>query len=906
MNYFINIFFIFSLAFITSCGSFSERKSIYTYRSLAQINELNTEQTRKIYETTVFRELLKDVLFELDHFDGIDPWSEEVIRVKESLKNFIENGDFYTFQESLDSKWKAFFTLSIVEQNPSSSEIRTIHSSILEYERHTLNNVDEYVENRIGPSISQNTKAGNVGVSVHAGGATHIASSFSRDGAELVRIPSLYEKWGISKFIDTKTLRETIPQIYFNVPPINEYAEHYAKMLGLLTESSNVRVNLDDRVKLQEQFDKEVSELFERGKIKEQAHITLGYSGRFEELVKADLKEWDIISTDEIESTGELGISAKKYKLTNKRNPEIKIDLVSMSASTTLWGEGSAFLSNAVVKHNPKSFVFMGSAGLIQGQRGAYYDASVPSDFMKSSGEVNIDNMIFSHYEHGKDYRVSKDSIIWGTRHAHSSSPAEQTQRWLKDKKRKTVSTVDVEVSLIADSVRIHNQDNFANVDFGVINLVTDKPSLSAEDEVDLNNVSASEKRRGQLSIVDTYFDSLSSYENYIADFDKNIRENILRHLPGLEEGDIKIYNGMGKIDASDKHKLSYYVYNANPNSPTSETVLIPMATSRFDRYNYHTDQWWSKYGEAYQRGETVPMEDPSDIAKYLRENGLSTNPDVITFDNIRGPPQKTKLKDFLLQEYIKNYSKDGYVYLYRGVAKSTEVADWKSGKVPRGVRYWTPDINYAWRYGRKRDDLVSGLIKGESPMVQFKIPESEFVNMVRNNEIVLGAELPKSAHKAFASDRVFKDNLMGMPYLGSETFGVELEVRARRKARKKMIRYFDGTISIEDLVKDRINKLEATYRRLIVNDPHRRSDLLAQMKQRIETTKIEAQILIASQDGKAPEEISELSRKISGRKREITNTSREGLESAAKSLSGKFNISRSRICSDFLMELMK
>jgi hypothetical protein len=143
--------------------------------------------------------------------------------------------------------------------------------------------------------------------------------------------------------------------------------------------------------------------------------------------------------------------------------------------------------------------MFMGSAGLIQGEKGAYYDASVPSRFIKGTGEVDIDNMIFSHHEYGKNYRTSKDSIIWGTRHAHSSSPVEQTNVWLQDKKRKSVGTVDVEVSLVADSIRAHNEADFANIDFGVINLVTDKPSLSADDEVDLNNVSGNEKRKGQI-----------------------------------------------------------------------------------------------------------------------------------------------------------------------------------------------------------------------------------------------------------------------------------------------------------------------------------------------------------------------------------------------------------------------
>jgi hypothetical protein len=401
---------------------------------------------------------------------------------------------------------------------------------------------------------------------------------------------------------------------------------------------------------------------------------------------------------------------------------------------------------------------------------------------------------------------------------------------------------------------------------------------------------------------------SCSSFnQRFIAsELDESLKAYIVRHMPNVQPEDIKLYNGFGKVDASDKHKLSYYVYTLNPHGANPKTTLIPMATSRFDRYNYHTDEWWDKYGEAYSNGEKVPMEDPEDVAKYLRANGLSTNPYVYQINNQTFAPSKIKLKDFLLKEYLANYSKNGYVYLYRGVAKDTEVETWLSGRVPRGVRYWTPDINYAWRYGRKRNDLIAGLIKDQSPMVQFKIPEREFIEMVRRNQVVLGTELPKSAHRSFEHQRFFKDSLNSYAYMGNEQYGVEFEVRARRQARKNMIRYFDGTVKVQDLAQDRIQKIRATYQRLMMIEPHRKDELTNLMNKRVETVSLETKIILASQDGMAAEELSELTRQMYGREAEITDTSRENLSSVTNSLSGKVSVSRTLSCDEILQQVLK
>ena len=170
-----------------------------------------------------------------------------------------------------------------------------------------------------------------------------------------------------------------------------------------------------------------------------------------------------------------------------------------------------------------------------------------------------------------------------------------------------------------------------------------------------------------------------------------------------------------------------------------------------------------------------------------------------------------------------------------------------------------------------------------KSPMIQFKVPEKDFIQMVKNNEIVLGTELPKSAHKSFHNKGYFEDNLTRMPYLGNEEFGLEFEIRARRKARNKMANYFDGSVKIEDLSNDRIDKIKAAYKRMIVNDPHKRSELLKEMNKRIETVQMESKVLQAAKTGENLDDVDKLVKELSKRTREISHTSREAIGDIVK-----------------------
>lgn len=905
---FIKLLALFLFLSVLSCGhnSISDYKQSRVIQSVQQ-QELGEAELKEIFKDSTYRSLLEDVVFELNTFDGVDKEASYVKELKEKLAVLIQDGNFDKFYAEINPKWKNLFEVERLNKPivPTHSKQIVVNSFS---GQHTIQNLEDYVENRIGPEVFKLAKEGKIKLRIHGGELSNIASTFKLDNAKLIRLPSLYESWNIYKYLDANTLTSKTPTLYINVPPISEYVSHYAAMLKVFNIESETVINIDDRKNLINLFHSEVNELFLKNSIPEQTHVSIGYQRRIDDLLKNPHSSWEVVEIKELSKTSELKISGKLYSFVNKKDPAIKIQLLAISAETTLWGEATKFLADSILEHNPQTLTFMGSAGLIDGALANFYDATIPKElYLDSNTKINIENFIHAHEFFGRNFRTNNKNIIFGTLHGHVESPVGENAQWLNANLLKGIDTVDVENSLVAQSVAEYNVNNFANVGFGTINLVTDKPSTSTNATVDLDSVIFENKRSGQANIVNLYLEQLSSYEHYEKNFDANLKATILKHLPNISAENVVVMNGMGRVDASEKNKMSYFIYAENKSSPNGRIYLIPMATSRYDKYNYHTDEWWNKYGDAYMKGEKVTMEDPEEVGKYLKANNLSTNPDVIIFNGATGTPNRTKLQDFLLNEYLTHYTDGEFVYLYRGVAKSDEVDVWKSGQLPRGARYWTPDINYAWRYARKRDDILSGLVKDHSPIVEFKIPVRDFVSLVKNNDLILGTELPKSAHDQFENKKKFMDSLTGMPYLGNEHWGVELEVRAKKNGRNGLIKYFNGTVDINKLAQDRIKKIKATYLRLIKTDSTGRRSLIEEMQKRIATVKIEFDILKAAQDGIDASIIeNDLGSKLEGRRAEISNASSEGIIDTASELSGKVTLTRQINCLEIVEEIIK
>lgn len=321
-----------------------------------------------------------------------------------------------------------------------------------------------------------------------------------------------------------------------------------------------------------------------------------------------------------------------------------------------------------------------------------------------------------------------------------------------------------------------------------------------------------------------------------------------------------------GRVDVNEKAKFSYYVSFENSADSKSRLILIPMATSRFTPTYYQTDEWWDAHKaeieQAKREGRPMPRQDSAEVEKWLKEMKLSTNPDVLIIDPSTGQTQRTPLQTFLLQHYLKYYDQDGYITLYRGAEKPGEIDSWNRREMPRGVRYWTPTANYAWRYARKNIAFLDELLADRTPLFKFRVPTRDFVQMMQARwpRLTLGTELTKNAHQSFDRVGQFQDHLyQGQPFLGEGHYGVEFEVRSSRAGALNMTSYYAGPATVTDLVFDRKQILELTRDRLIRKNPELRDSLTASFGQRIERVQAEGKILLALKEGYSQAVVSAL-----------------------------------------------
>lgn len=339
-----------------------------------------------------------------------------------------------------------------------------------------------------------------------------------------------------------------------------------------------------------------------------------------------------------------------------------------------------------------------------------------------------------------------------------------------------------------------------------------------------------------------------------------------------IEITDIHLKGGAGRVDVNKKSKFSYYVQIEEPTNPKSKITLVPMATSRYTPTYYQTDAWWDANAQAIadakKNGTPAPRQDMNEVAEWLKEMKLSTNPMV--FEINPGRPLKTpSLQEFLYQFYKDHYVKDGKITLYRGGEKVTETGDWLGGVRPRGVRYWTPTATYAWRYARKNPQFLEQLLDGKAPLYVFEMPFSAFTAMVQKRwqQLTLGTELTKNAHNSFESQGRFLDHLAGnSDFMGVGDIGVEFEIRSSSSGANEMLKYFKHPITVEELVLDRVDLLKKTLARLKKARPEEAAQLEEQYKDRIREALLEGKIMVAVREKMSKATVNQLLKELKGR----------------------------------------
>ncbi len=342
---------------------------------------------------------------------------------------------------------------------------------------------------------------------------------------------------------------------------------------------------------------------------------------------------------------------------------------------------------------------------------------------------------------------------------------------------------------------------------------------------------------------------------------------------------DIELGRMDGRVDVNEKAKFSYFLDIKHMGDVNSRMTLIPMATSRYTPTYYQTDEFWEANKEAMAKakaeGKPGPKQDMNEVAVWLKEMKLSTNPDVITIDPALNKVERTPLQNFLFDHYKKYYAKDGYITLFRGAEKQGEFQSWSKGEVPRGVRYWTPTANYAWRYARKNTNFIDELVVGEAPLFKFRIPIADFEAMVIREwpRLTVGTELTKSAHRSFDYGKQFTDDLTnGQAYLGEGRYAVEFELRSNRAGAQDMVKYFKGAVTINDLAQDRISVLKLTAERLIQKTPESRAEIEKSFGIRIQRVQSEEKIISGIINKIPAAELSQLLAAMPKGSAEITN----------------------------------
>lgn len=157
----------------------------------------------------------------------------------------------------------------------------------------------------------------------------------------------------------------------------------------------------------------------------------------------------------------------------------------------------------------------------------------------------------------------------------------------------------------------------------------------------------------------------LASLQVFATDLIQQRKEMILKAfnakpenlIEPLELSDIELGAYEGRVVVNKKAKFTYYVHVSEATNANSEIVLIPMSTSRYTPTYYQTDEWWDAHkvemDAAKREGRPMPKQDMNEVATWLEEMKLTTNPDVIVISKNKTVSRKP-LQEHLFDIYIK------------------------------------------------------------------------------------------------------------------------------------------------------------------------------------------------------------------------------------------------------------
>lgn len=373
---------------------------------------------------------------------------------------------------------------------------------------HAITGMDNYVRQRLGAYAYTAIKNGVVDVKVFSGTEDSFLKHLDLQYPELksvTKLPSLYEEWGISKYLIQEGRLK--PLLILKIPTSYRYAQHYATMIRSFTNKSEPVVDYDMKSEARERYELSQGAIRLTQKLgQDYAIISFGYSGTWIDALKQSA-DWKFVSQASAED-GRSGLNAEILILENIRSKKNQ-KILLISSKKTVWGELSTMMIGAFLHKHVESVIFMGSAGAVS-NKNSIYDLSVPKRFLDKTGRVLVENILHKFKPSGSN----EIKINFESTHGNTFSPIEQNRSYLTAINDLGIDTIDVEQSLLAREISEFNIKNKANVKFGAINLVTDKPfSLLQEHHSvhDLDRIDIIKKKRARATAVKFLLGGLAS-----------------------------------------------------------------------------------------------------------------------------------------------------------------------------------------------------------------------------------------------------------------------------------------------------------------------------------------------------------------------------------------------------------
>jgi len=445
----------------------------------------------------IYLRLMEDFYSEMRTMDAVkesvDLREQVIQKMRKALAGRKPNEFVFEKGHSWSSAWPTQKSLHVASRKTSFEKFQAAQASV-PGSLHSIQDLSGYIGARVGSESAALIRQGKVQALVLGGSERSLPAFLGVPESQIYKLPSLYESWGLSRyFVPAEHSPNKVARLIYVVPPSSEYLDHYHLMLSELRPGSaqvyrseadyqDWKKNLAQGVR---SLGTDMGGRFD--------YVALGYYNQWREVL---LKNYNILESQE--RTLESGHMGRYYLVQSKLNGT-KIRLLTLGHQKTIWGEASAHLIEGSFDFNPRGVIFMGSAGAISDQI-RVYDISAPQAFRTKLDQIDIQNFIRPSATVDGGAGADPIQVHFESVHGNTSSPAAQTISYLEKHLSRGEDTIDVEQSLIAEVVAKYNKAHSRPIQFGAVNLITDKPLGHAE--YDLDRVDPHKKSRARLASV--------------------------------------------------------------------------------------------------------------------------------------------------------------------------------------------------------------------------------------------------------------------------------------------------------------------------------------------------------------------------------------------------------------------